>query len=262
MEIEVDGERAFVATGGRTIDPDCPTLVLVHGAGMDHTVWALQSRYLAHHGRNVLVPDLPGHGRSAGAAPGDVDAMAEWLFRMCDVVGCDTVAVAGHSMGSLVALSAAARRPERVRALSLFATACPMTVGTPLLDAAAAGSCDAVDMITLWGIGASAQLGGNPAPGLWVNGMARRLLERARPGVLHADLGACNSYQDGLGAAARVACPTVVVVAAGDRMTPPRAAAPLIAALSNSRRIEIPDCGHMMMIERPDAVLEILSAHL
>ena len=44
-----------------------PDVVLVHGAGMDRTVWTLQARYLAHHGRNVLALDLPGHGRSGGA---------------------------------------------------------------------------------------------------------------------------------------------------------------------------------------------------
>ena len=58
--------RVFASTGGRGLDRDAPLTVLIHGAGMDHSVWSLQTRYLAHHGRSVLAVDLPGHGRSGG----------------------------------------------------------------------------------------------------------------------------------------------------------------------------------------------------
>ena len=66
MELHVKGHAAYAYTGGRPHQADQPCVVFLHGAGNDHSVWALQSRYLAHHGHAVLCPDLPGHGRSGG----------------------------------------------------------------------------------------------------------------------------------------------------------------------------------------------------
>ena len=54
LELAVEGRRVFAGTGGRPFDRGLPTVAFLHGAGMDHSVWALQSRYLAHHGRAVL----------------------------------------------------------------------------------------------------------------------------------------------------------------------------------------------------------------
>ena len=68
MQLSVNGLQTFVATGGREFDLSQPTIVLLHGAGFDHTTWALHSRWFAHHGYGVLAPDLPGHGRSIGRA--------------------------------------------------------------------------------------------------------------------------------------------------------------------------------------------------
>lgn len=60
MEALVAGRKAFAYTAAHAIDPAKPTIVFVHGAGLDHSSWALQSRYFGYHGRNVLAVDLPG----------------------------------------------------------------------------------------------------------------------------------------------------------------------------------------------------------
>ena len=125
MEFSVDDKSVFAATGGRPFDPALPSIVFVHGAAMDHTVWALQTRYFAHHGRNVLAIDLPGHGRSAGPALADIGAMADWVIRALDALGIETAKLVGHSMGSLVVLEAAARHPKRVTGLALLGTSVP-----------------------------------------------------------------------------------------------------------------------------------------
>ena len=109
MRIEVDGVPAYAYTGGCAFDPRQPVAVFVHGAQHDHSVWILQSRYLAHHGWSVLAFDLPGHGRSAGMPLASVEAMAAWLLAALDAAGVDRAALAGHSMGSLIALEAAGR---------------------------------------------------------------------------------------------------------------------------------------------------------
>ncbi|MFO1349653.1 MAG: alpha/beta hydrolase [Gammaproteobacteria bacterium] len=257
MELSVDGRKVYVYTGNRALNPALETVVFIHGAAMDHSVWVLQSRYFAHHGRNVLALDLPGHGRSAGPLVAAIGNLADWMMRVLDGAGLARAALVGHSMGALAALEAAARYPERVRAAALLGVAVPMAVSRQLLDAAAADDHAAIDMITIWGHGASSHVGGNRAPGLWMAGEGLRLLERAAPGVLHNDLKACNDYQQGLASAAKVRCPALLILGQRDLMTPPHAAKALASALPQSRTVML-DCGHMLSYERPDAVLDAL----
>src|SRR5271156_3952023 len=212
MLLSVNGAEIFVATGGREFDPALPSVVLLHGAGFDHTTWALHSRWFAHHGFGVLAPDLPGHGRSDGAPLSTIAEMADWTAALLDAAGVAKAKLIGHSMGSLVALETAARHPARVSALSLIGTAATMTVGPDLLKAAEANDHAAIDMVSIWGLGHAAELGGSLAPGLWMHGGAQRLLERCKDGVLFNDLSACNAYQNAVAAAATIKVPATLVL--------------------------------------------------
>jgi pimeloyl-ACP methyl ester carboxylesterase len=260
MQLSVNGIETFVATGGREFDRSLPTVVFLHGAGFDHTTWALHSRWFAHHGHGVLAPDLPGHGRSSGAPLPTVADMADWTVGLLDAAGVSKAHLIGHSMGSLIALEAAARHAARVSALSLIGTAATMTVGPDLLKAAEANDRDAIDMVSIWGLGYQAELGGSLAPGLWMHSGAQRVLESCRPGVLFNDLSACNAYQNALAAAATVTVPTTLILGERDMMTPARAGKALAAALPKARTVVLPGAGHMMMVERPDELLAALGA--
>jgi len=255
VRLLVDGEKIFVGTGGRAFDPALPLVVLLHGSGLDHTVWALLARFFAHRGASVLAPDLPGHGRSGGAPLPSIAAMADFAAGLIAAVGAREAGIIGHSMGSLIALETAARHPQRVAALALIATAAAMPVAPDLLNAAAADDHAAIDMLSIWGHGFKAGLGGALMPGLWMLGSGLRLLERARPGVLLADLSACNDYRDGLAAAAKVTVPATLVLGERDLMTPLKAGRALAAALPRARVVTLAGAGHMLMSERPDEVL-------
>jgi pimeloyl-ACP methyl ester carboxylesterase len=255
MNLSVNGIDAFAATGGREFDSRLPTVVLIHGAGFDHSAWALQSRWFAHHGFSVLVPDLPGHGRSAGPALRSIAEMADWTAALLDAARAKRAHLIGHSMGSLIALETAARHPEKVSVLGLIGTAATMTVGPDLLKAAEANDQAAIDMVSIWGLGFNAELGGSLAPGLWMHGGAQRVLQHCTPGVLFSDLDACNSYQDALAAAAKVTVPTAIILGERDMMTPAKAGKALAAAIANSRTVVLPGAGHMLMAERPDELL-------
>src|SRR3954451_2319575 len=258
MQLSVNGVDTFVATGGREFDASQPSIVLLHGAGFDHSVWALHSRWFAHHGHNVLAPDLPGHGRSSGAPLPTIADLADWTAALLDAAGAGKAWLVGHSMGSLIAIETAARHPTRVSALGLIGTAATMTVGPDLLKAAELNDHSAVDMVSIWGLGASAELGGSLAPGLWMHSGAQRVLEQNRPGVLFSDLSACNSYHDALAAAAQIKVPATVILGERDMMTPLKAGKALAAALPNSRTVVLRGAGHMMMVERPDELLAAL----
>lgn len=258
MWIEVQGRPVFAATGGTAFDPAKPVVVLVHGAGMDHSVWALQDRALAHGGHAVLTLDLPGHGRSDGAPLPSIAALADWLAQLLDAAGVAQALVAGHSMGALTALAFAARHPARARAVALLGAAALMPVNEDLRNTAVTDPAAAAAMIVNWGFSAEAALGGSATPGLWLTGGATSLLSRARPGVLACDLDACNDYVDGPADAARIACPALVIAGERDRMSPARLGRELAALLPHGRVVVLPGAGHMVMTERPDAVLDLL----
>src|SRR6202158_4965666 len=258
MQLSVNGIDTFIATGGRAVDASPPTIVLLHGAGFDHTTWALHSRWFAHHGFGVLAPDLPGHGRSSGAPLPTIADMADWTAALLEAAGAAKAKLVGHSMGSLIALETAARHPLKVSALSLIGTAATMTVGPDLLKAAEANDQTAIDMVSIWGLGFHAGLGGSLAPGLWMHSGAQRVLEQCRPGVLFNDLAACNAYQGALAAAAQIKIPTTLILGERDMMTPAKAGKALAAALPDSRTVVLRGAGHMMMAERPDELLAAL----
>ena len=273
MQFTIDGHAVYAATGGRSHEPGKPLVVLLHGAGLDHTAWALQSRWLAFHGWNVLALDLPGHGRSEGRPLSGIGDLARWLAAVIDAAAGEPAAVEpaagvpaavliGHSMGSLIALETAARHPERVRGVVLIGTAAAMPVHRDLLAAAAANEHAAIDMVNLWGFGYAAGLGGSRAPGLWMVGAGERLLEKARPGVLYTDLAACNGYRDGAAAAAAVKAPALLICGGKDLMTPLKSGRALAESMPGATLVALEGAGHMLMAERPYDVQDAIARYL
>lgn len=260
MELVVGGDRAFVATGGRAFDANKPCIVFLHGAGCDHSGWMQPARWFAHHGWSVLAPDLPGHGRSDGRAIETIAAMADWVEHLLDAAGVKAAAVVGHSMGGAIALELAGRDPSRLTRLGLIGTAAAIPVGSALLDAAKSAPQAAYEMMTAWGHGPAARRGGNPVPGLWMTSGTLRVFDRNAAGVLHTDLAACNVWKTGGESAARVACPTSIITAQFDVMTPAKRGGELAAMIKGATRTHIAGAGHMIMTEAPDACLDALIA--
>lgn len=262
MELNVNGATVYAYTGGRAFDAALPCVVFIHGAENDHSVWVLQSRYLAHHGHGVLALDLPGHGRSGGVPLASVEAIADWIPAVLDAAGVQAAALVGHSMGSLVAIECAARHAARVTKIALLGSAFPMKVSDDLLAATRDDEPRAQDMVNIWSHAAIAHYPSNPGPGFWVMGEGLRLMQRQRPGVMHVDFAACNAYANGEAAARAVKCPALMIVGRRDVMTPPRAAQAIAAALPAVRTVEIAGSGHALMAEKPDEVLDTLRAFL
>jgi len=262
MQFNVNGKQAYAYTGGKPFDAGLPTVAFVHGAEHDHSVWILQSRYLAHHGYGVLALDLPGHGRSAGPALARVEDMADWVAGALAAAGAQQAALVGHSMGSLIALECAARHRARVAKIALLATAYPMKVSDALLDATKNDEPVAQDMVNIWSHLAYAQYPNNPGPGFWVIGENLRLMQRQKSGVMHVDFAACNAYGGGADAAAKIDCPALFVIARRDAMTPARSAQAFAQSVKGARTVMIEGSGHNMMGEKPDDVLDALLGFL
>jgi pimeloyl-ACP methyl ester carboxylesterase len=258
VQLTIKGNNVYLATGNRIPDPLKQTVLFVHGTGQDHSIWVLPTRYFARHDRNVLAVDLPGHGRSGGVPLASVEAMADWLIEVLEATSLESSAVVGHSLGSLVAIAAAARHPRRVRAIVLVGTTVPMPVSDFLLERARENRHEAIEMLNFWGFSKSAQLGGNATPGNWMLGSGLRLMEKAGPGVIYADLVACNEYREGMEHAKNVTCPALLILGERDMLTPVRSAMRLADALPNAERVVLEGSGHALLAERPDAVLDQL----
>ena len=252
----------FLADYGKGCDPARPTILFVHGAGMDHSVWPLQARHFAYRGWNALAVDLPGHGRSGGELLGSIPAMADWLGGLIEALRVPEVHLVGHSMGALIGLELAARHRKTDRPPGPARRRARRCRCTRRCSRRRRAGPLAPELICDWGFGPAGHFGGHKAPGSWMLGHALRLLGASTGPRLHTDLAACNAYQDGLQAAAKVRCPTLVIAGAADRMTPARHGAKLAEAIEGAQLVALPACGHMMMVEQPDATLDALLAFL
>ncbi len=263
MELIVNNAKTYCYTGGKPLDTAKPTVVFIHGVLNDHSVWILQSRYLANHGYNVLAVDLPGHCRSAGEAPSSVEEAADFIVALLDAAGVPKAALVGHSWGSLIALEAASRLKERVTHLVQVGTAYPMKVSPVLIESSLHDPMKALTMINVFSRSTLAAPPSALGPGTWVFGVGmalgkRVLASNAAVNVFHRGFVACDRYANGEQAMEGITCPVLMVLGAQDQMTQPRAAQPLIAkAHSTGKTVQVVTLpvGHHQMTETPDETL-------
>jgi pimeloyl-ACP methyl ester carboxylesterase len=263
MELTVNNAKTYCYTGGKPIDAAKPTVVFIHGVLNDHSVWILQSRYLANHGYNVLAVDLPGHCRSAGEAPSTVEEAADFITALLDAAGVQQAALVGHSWGSLIALDAAARLKERITHLVLVGTAFPMKVSPVLIETSLSDPVKAMNMINVFSRSTLAAPPSALGPGTWVFGASlalgkRVLASNTTVNVFHRGFVACDQYANGEQAISAITCPVLFVLGAQDQMTQPRAAQPLIAkAKAAGRTVQVVTLpvGHHQMNETPEETL-------
>ena len=263
MELLVNGAKTYGYTGGKPFDAAQPTVVFIHGVLNDHSVWILQSRYLAHHGWNVLAIDLPGHCRSEGEAPSSVEEAANFVTALLDAAGVERAALVGHSWGSLIALEAASTLKDRISHLVLVGTAFPMKVSPALLEAALNEPMKALKLVNVFSRSTLAPPPSALGPGTWVYGasmaLGRRVLASNRQvNVFHRGFAACDSYANGEAAIQAITCPVLFLLGEQDQMTQPKAAQGLIkAARASGKPVQVAylPVGHHQMTEAPDATL-------
>lgn len=263
MYLQVNGTQTYCYTGGKAFDAAKPTVVFVHGVINDHSVWILQSRYLANHGFNVLAVDLPGHCKSGGEAPSSVEEAADFIVALLDAAGVQKTVLVGHSWGSLIAMEAAARLQERVSHLVLVGTAFPMKVSPALIEASLNQPLKALTMVNVFSRSTLAAPPSALGPGTWVYGgsmaLGKRVLaSNTAVNVFHRGFVACDRYAGGEAAMAAITCPVLFLLGAQDQMTQPRAAQGLIKtaqAAGKAVQVVTLPVGHHQMTETPDLTL-------
>lgn len=259
MELIVNGAKTYCYTGGKAFDAAKPTVIFIHGVLNDHSVWILQTRYLANHGWNVLALDLPGHCRSAGEPPATVEQAADFVLALMDASGLAQAALVGHSFGSLIALETAARAPDRVSHLIMVGTAYPMKVSPVLLENSVKDPLKAIDLVNTFSHSTLAPPPSALGPGTWLYGGSRALMKRVLASnpvvnVFYTGFKACDDYRHGEDAMAQVQCPTLFILGRQDQMTPAKSAQSLTAKAAQAKVVLL-EAGHSLMTEAPDGVL-------
>jgi pimeloyl-ACP methyl ester carboxylesterase len=232
------------------------TVVLVHGAAMDGTVWRYQADALSRAGFSPIAVDLPGHGGSEGEPSVTIRGYAGWLLAYLSVLD-EPVHLVGHSMGALVVLEATGARPDRVKSVTLVGVADRMPVNPDLLTGAAANDLTVSATMGSWMH--ARQPVGRPE---WQVRDTVEIIERSRPGIAFADLTACNDYRGAAAVAANVSVPMLLVLGDQDVMTRPSAAEPIANAAPDATTVIVEGAGHLLFVERPDVVNEALVGFL
>lgn len=259
MYLTVNGEKTYVATGGKVFDKSLPTVVFLHGSGLDHRSWALQTRWFAFHGYSVIAPDFPGHSLSEGEALDNIEAMSKWLWQLLDEMDVEHCSLVGHSQGGLVVLDAAASQPNKVTSVSLIACAAAIGVNDHLLKTSKNDQPAAVDAMLMWGFGEAYQFGRSNIPGQAPIGIGYQIM---CDNPLNADLNACQNYITGDKAAAKVTAPAQLILAKKDKMTPLKFGLALGGMLANTVSTTVLDVGHMIPMEAPEKCLIELQAFI
>lgn len=230
-----------------------PPVVLIHGAGGHYLYWPPQVRRL--HGQRVFAVDLPGHGKSAGVGHHTIEDYSAVIMEFIKALKLNRAVLVGHSMGGAVALHAAHAFPKRVIGTALIGSAARLRVNAALLQMSADPSKAANAVHTIVDLSfaedTSARL---------KELAAQRMLE-TRPSVLHGDLLACDSF-DATAWANKIAAPTLLIFGKQDRMVSPRSGQALMDEIPGARLELVPDAGHMVMLEQPDRVGELLGDFL
>ncbi len=256
MYIEVNGERVYAATGGKEFDPALPTVMFVHGSGLDHRSWALQTRWFAYNGYSVLAPDLPGHSLSGGEPLQTIEAMGAWLADFLRATGAKPVHAVGHSQGFLDVLELARQAPELLKSVTGVGTAGRIPVNPALIEAARDSAGDAAEMLLLWGFGPDAQYGISAVPGMQPIAIGRQIMAR---NPLYEDLVACSDYENGATVAESIDVPAQLILARRDKLTPVKTGQAFAEKLG-ARVTIVERFGHMLPIEAPRQTLHELRA--
>jgi pimeloyl-ACP methyl ester carboxylesterase len=275
MYITVLGNPTYCYTGGKPFDLAKPSVVFIHGVLNDHSVWILQTRYLAHHGFNVLALDLPGHGKSAGINRDippckTVEEAADFIIALLDAAGIQTAALVGHSFGSLIAIEAAARAPNRISHLAMLGTAAPMTVSPVLLETSVTAPLKAIDLVNTFSHSMLAPPPSSLGPGTWLYGSSKALMRRVQASnnafnLFYTGFTACNEYKSAVAGVSIASSAILFIVGKSDQMAPPKAAKSLIDAAKasgKSPQVVTLEAGHSLMTEAPDGVLMALKEFL
>ena len=232
-------------------DDEHPPLVLIHGAGGTHLHWPPLLRRMRH--IDVYALDLPGHGHSPGPGQNTIDGYRNTLLAWADTLSLQSFVLAGHSMGGAIAQDFALHYPQKLAGLVLVGSGARLRVHPAIMQGVQEDFPATAKLICDWALSETA---GEKSRRQYL----RRLLE-VDPAVLLGDFQACDAF-DVRERLCDIPVPTLIIGGTADRMTPPKYSQFLQEHIPDAQLLLVEDAGHMVMLEKPAAVTEAITAFL
>lgn len=219
-----------------------PAALLIHGAGGSHLSFPDELR--RHAAWNAIVPDLPGHGKSAGAGRGQIADYALDMLALMDALEIECALLTGHSMGGAIAQWLALEQGNRTQGLALICAGARLPVNPALIDAIVAQPVETTERLLRW-------MWSPDAPTEMVAASAA-ILQETTPSVIQRDFLACARF-DIRARLDDIHAPTLVIAGESDKMTAPALSEELVAKLANAKLVRLAGGSHMAHLEAPSA---------
>lgn len=240
------------------------TVACLHGIGGNRHAFDDLLPALAGQGVRALSWDMPGYGDSAPLPEMTFGTLAASVIAMLDDAGAETAVLLGHSMGGMIAQEVAARYPERVAGLILFATT-PAFGGKDdsFRDEFLAARLAPLDAGKMPADIAPDLVGGmfGPATPQAVRDKAAASMAAVSSNAYRAAL-TCIVTFDRRADLGSIACPTLVLAAEADRLSPPRTMEKMAAAIKGARYVCLDGLGHLANYEDPAAFNAVVTDFL
>jgi len=244
--IVIDGYNYYYEQIFRGNKQKPETIVFIHGAGGNYKLWYYQSMVLSQD-FCIMVPDLPGHGKSDGKPSRTIDGYSSFINNLLEYTVKEPVFLAGHSMGGAIAMDFALKYPQKIKGLVLIGTGSRLKVAPQILDTFRSGQHF---------FGLIKWFYRNPPQKLL--DYAREDMLSTDPRIWFADFSACNNC-DITDRLADIKLPVLVIGAESDMLTPLKFSKLLVDNLPQAVLEVINEAGHMMMLEKPGIINEAIS---
>ena len=230
-----------------------PAVIMIHGAGGSNLSWPPEIRRLKN--QRIYAIDLPGHGKSEGIGRQSIAEYGRCVLDFMSSLKIQKAIFVGHSMGGAVALWLGIHHPSRTLGLGLLSTAPRLHVSSDLLanSAVQATLPIAIKRVVDLSFGSLCDARTRELT-------AQRMLEIRYP-VLHGDFLACDAF-DETSLLGRAKAPSLILCGSDDRMTPMRYSETMHSRLKKSLLHVLNGAGHMIMLEQPLMVANLLEMFL
>ena len=244
--VRTDGKQISYWTGRRGILRGRETILFVHGAGGGQYTWSFQKGFFEKEFNPVIV-ELPGHGESEGKGEQEIVRYADHVYGFLKALSLEKIFLVGHSMGGAIVQTLALTHPEMMKGIVLVGTGARLKVLPLILDGIRSNFEETVLKINQFAYS-------RKAPADFVKKGVSLMLQ-SQPEVLYGDFLACDRF-DLMNEVEKIDLPALILCGDDDQLTPVKYSQFLQGRIKGSKMEVLPNAGHMVMMESPQAFNE------